>query len=249
VAYQGECSRYRDGKPRGEASADLPLTSFVNFLQNHDQVGNRAYGERISSLCAPEALRAATAILLLLPSPPLLFMGQEWACSRPFTYFVDFPEELGDKVNMGRLLEFARFPDLIDVEMRRKIPLPNAVETYLSAKLTWNEMNQTPHQQWFEYHRELLRIRSRLICPRIKNMAGGQACYRLLDDNALMVQWHLNDGSALMLVANLGNEPANVDSFSIGDLIFATDAAMGKNLQQGKLNPWSVIIYSGEPQL
>jgi len=248
-AYQGERSRYRDGKPRGQASADLPLTSFVNFLQNHDQVGNRAYGERLSSLCAPEALRAATAILLLMPSPPLLFMGQEWACSQPFTYFVDFPDELGEKVNIGRLLEFARFPDLIDVENRRKIPLPNSAETFRLAKLKWDEIDQSPHRQWIEYHRELLNIRRRHICPRIKNIAAGQASYRLLGDRALFVQWRLNDGSALMLLANLGDEPVKVDSFGIGEMIFATDTAMVENLQQDTLNSRSVIFYFGEHKL
>ena len=88
-AFQGECSPYRDGRRRGEPSHHLPPTTFVNFLQNHDQVGNRAFGERITELATAESVRAAMAILLLAPSPPLLFMGQEWGSRRPFAFFCD----------------------------------------------------------------------------------------------------------------------------------------------------------------
>ena len=93
-AYQGEPSAYRDGERRGEPSTHLPLTAFVNLLQNHDQVGNRAFGERIDRLASPEALRAVTAVLLLAPSPPLLFMGEEFAAPEPFLFFCDFGDDL-----------------------------------------------------------------------------------------------------------------------------------------------------------
>lgn len=242
-AYQGEVSAYRDGNPRGESCSDLPLTVFISFLQNHDQIGNRAWGERISSLCSPEALRAATAILLLSPSPPLLFMGQEWACSQPFMYFVDFPEELGDQVNQGRLQEFAKFSEFNDAESLLKIPLPNAVQTFQAAKLAWDEPEREPHRQWLDYHRELLHIRRLHINPRIKRIAPGQAQYRLLNDRALSVQWQLNDESTLMLTANLGSEPAKVDFHGNGKVLFASSAAVKKDLRQGSLNPWSVIFF------
>ncbi|MDD5319290.1 MAG: malto-oligosyltrehalose trehalohydrolase [Methylococcales bacterium] len=246
-AYQGEASSYRDGKLRGEPCPDLPLTAFVSFLQNHDQVGNRALGERISSLCPLEAVRAATAILLLMPSPPLLFMGQEWASSQPFPYFVDFSGELGDKVTQGRLQEFAKFTEFTDVELLRKMALPNAADTYQSARLAWDEINQEPHREWLEFHRELLRIRSNEITPRPRGITGGQAHYRLLNDRALSVQWRLNDDSMLILVANLGTEPASVDCACDGKVLFATASDVEKNLQQGSLNPWSVIFYLEEP--
>ncbi len=247
-AYQGEESLYRDGKRRGEPCSDLPLTAFVSFLQNHDQIGNRALGERITSLCVPDAVRAATAIFLLMPSPPLLFMGQEWACSRPFTYFVDFPGELGDKVNEGRLREFTRHPEYSDNEIRRKILLPNAADTYQSAKLAWDEINLPPHRQWLEFHRELLRIRSNEIRPRLRGITGGLAHYRLLNERALTVQWRLNDASMLTLVSNLGSEAAVVDCACDGKMLFASASNVNKNLQQGSLGPWSVIFYLEEPK-
>ncbi|MGH7717073.1 MAG: malto-oligosyltrehalose trehalohydrolase, partial [Vulcanimicrobiaceae bacterium] len=97
-AYQGEPSAFRDGRVRGTPSGGLPLSSFVNCLQNHDQIGNRAFGERITALAKPEAVRAATAVVLLAPSPPMLFMGEEWGSSSPFLFFCDFDPELATLV-------------------------------------------------------------------------------------------------------------------------------------------------------
>jgi len=242
-AYQGEVSVYRDGKARGEPCSGLPLTAFISFLQNHDQIGNRAWGERISSLCSREALRAATAILLLSPLPPLLFMGQEWACTQPFMYFVDFSEKLGEQVNQGRLQEFTQFPEYNDVESMLEIPLPNSVHAYLASKPAWDDLDREPHRQWLDYHRELLAIRSRHISPRIKGLTVGQAGYRLLSDRALTVQWQLNDGSTLILAANLGSEAVKVDFHSDGEVLFAGSDTVNEDLQRGVLMPWSVVFY------
>src|SRR5262249_51463648 len=108
-SYQGEPSGFRHGTPRGEPSRDLPPTSFVSFLQNHDQVGNRRLGERIPDPAQPEAVKAALVTLLLAPSPPLLFMGEEFATKTPFLFFCDFGSGLAGKVRDGRRAEFARF--------------------------------------------------------------------------------------------------------------------------------------------
>jgi maltooligosyltrehalose trehalohydrolase len=244
-AYQGEVSDYREGKQRGEPCLDLSLSAFISFLQNHDQTGNRALGERISALCTPEALRAVTAILLLAPSPPLLFMGQEWACSQPFTYFVDFPEELGNQVNQERLYEFTRLLKFTDIELQKNLPIPTSIQTFQAAKLAWNELTQEPHRQWLEYHQKLLRIRSRYIIPRIKDITGKQAHYRLLSDKALSVQWRLSDDSTLILVANLGGEPVSADYSGDGELLFASRTETTQNRDVG-LSPWEVIFYLEE---
>src|SRR5690606_33956629 len=101
-AYQGEVSHHEGEVPRGEPSAHLPPTAFVPFLQNHDQIGNRARGERLAHLVDnDDALYAVIAVLLLAPSPPLLFMGEEWAAPEPFPYFCDFGPELAQKVREG----------------------------------------------------------------------------------------------------------------------------------------------------
>ncbi|MGZ8929186.1 MAG: malto-oligosyltrehalose trehalohydrolase [Methylobacter sp.] len=247
-AYQGELSAYQDSKPRGESCSDLPLTAFICFLQNHDQVGNRVLGERISKLCRPEALRAATALLLLSPQLPLLFMGQEWACRQPFTYFVDFPDDLGEQVNLGRLQDIIKTSEFDGVEALPKVLLPNEVKTFRVSKLAWAESAHEPHQQWLDYHRELLRIRSNHITPRAKGSVVGQAHYQLFNDRAIAVQWRLNDASTLTLVANMGNEPARIDYSCDGDVLFASDSEVDNNLREGGLSPWAVIFYLKEAE-
>jgi maltooligosyltrehalose trehalohydrolase len=245
-AYQGELSPYRDNQCRGESSSDLLLTSFISFLQNHDQIGNRAVAERISYLCSPEALQMATAVLLLIPSLPLLFMGQEWACSQPFNYFVDFPDDLGEQVNLGRLQEFGEFSGFNDVESLLKIPLPNAEDTFLNAKLNWHELTMEPHRQWFFYHRDLLRIRKTHIIPRLNGVAVGHAHYQPVSDKALTVQWQLNDASLLTLVANFGDQQVYFQYLGTGEVLFTSDSELDKNLRQGALTPWSAIFYLDE---
>lgn len=241
-AYQGEPSPYRNGKRRGDYCANLQLRSFISFLQNHDQIGNRALGERISCLCSAQALRAATAIVLLTPPPPLLFMGQEWACSRPFNFFVDFPEPLGEQVAEGRLQTFSKFTVFTDSEIQQKIPRPNRLETYQAAKLPWQEINLSAHRHWLEFHRELLRIRSHFISHRVSGMTGLQTQYRTWEERALTVNWCLSDGSILMLIANLSHDSTRIDSRVDGEVLFATDSKITKDLNEGNLRPWSVIF-------
>ncbi|MGD8875115.1 MAG: malto-oligosyltrehalose trehalohydrolase, partial [Gammaproteobacteria bacterium] len=136
-AYQGEPSAYRDDRPRGEPSTHLPATAFVSFLQNHDQVGNRACGERITLLADAARIRAATVLLLLAPAPPLLFMGEEWGCTQPFLFFCDFGPELAEQVVAGRRQEFAQFPQFSDPAARRRIPDPLDSATFRQSVLDW----------------------------------------------------------------------------------------------------------------
>ncbi|MDB5974665.1 MAG: malto-oligosyltrehalose trehalohydrolase, partial [Nevskia sp.] len=128
--YQGEPSPSHKGRPRGTPSAALAPDRFVLFLQNHDQVGNRALGERLSLLTRPQALRAAIALQLLSPQTPLLFMGEEWGADEPFLFFTDFHEELADAVREGRRKEFAAFPAFAEPQQRAAIPDPNAESTF-----------------------------------------------------------------------------------------------------------------------
>jgi 1,4-alpha-glucan branching enzyme/maltooligosyltrehalose trehalohydrolase len=246
-AYQGEKSSYRQGRPRGKPSSDLPPTSFISFLQNHDMVGNRPLGERITELSIPEAVRAATALLLLAPFPPLLFMGQEWACSSPFPYFVDFPEELARQVAEGRLREFSGFPAFADAEVLSRMPLPDAPQTFQSAKLFWEEIELPHHRHWLEFHRELLRIRKREIIPRMRGIGGGQAGFRLLGDRAIHVRWRLNDGSVLLLNANLGREPVYLDHPPEGQILYDSADDPAQEFRLGRLHPWTVLIYLEGP--
>jgi malto-oligosyltrehalose trehalohydrolase len=203
-AYQGEAFRHRDGKPRGEPSGHLPLTAFVSFLQNHDQVGNRAFGERISVLSKPEILRCLTSIMLLAPSPPMLFMGEEWGAREPFLFFCDFHDELADSVREGRRREFAKFPEFRDPAAREKIPDPNADGTFEMSKLDWMALDREPHFEWLELYRRLLAVRGHEIIPRLKGVDGQSATIERFAATGLRIVWRLADGSVLTLVANLG---------------------------------------------
>lgn len=240
-AYQGEPSPFRDGRRRGEASAHLPATAFVNFIQNHDQVGNRALGERLGALATPEALRAATAIVLLAPSPPLLFMGQEWAAAEPFLFFCEFGPDLADKVTAGRRREFEKFPEFTAPEARERIPDPNAPETFARSRLDWTARERSPHAEWLALHRELLRVRQAHVVPLVRDARHLGSEARLLGARALDARWRY-EGAELRLLANLGADPEEIDAPAPAPL-FVTAAAHGRDLAQGCLPAWSVAFF------
>ncbi|MHB8283925.1 MAG: DUF3459 domain-containing protein, partial [Caulobacteraceae bacterium] len=215
--YQGDPSPNHDGAPRGEPSGDLPPTAFVSFLQNHDQVGNRALGDRLISLAKPEALRAATALLLLAPQIPMLFMGEETGSTTPFLFFTDFHDELADAVREGRRKEFAKFPEFSDPEKRKRIPDPNAADTFERS---------TPKpgpnaDMWRTFYTELLTLRRERIIP---NLRGAQALgAEAVGEKAVFARWRLGDGAFLSLAVNLGPEasarpqaPTTTPIYSVG---------------------------------
>lgn len=156
-AYRGQLSRHT-GKPKGTPCQHLPPQQFVLCISNHDQVGNRAFGERLHQLTSPSVYRAASALLLLAPYTPLLFMGQEWAASTPFFYFTDHHQELGRLVEEGRQRE-CRFTAFTHGAKPGEIPPPQADETFLRSKLNWAEATTGVHAQTLALYRELLRIR------------------------------------------------------------------------------------------
>jgi malto-oligosyltrehalose trehalohydrolase len=202
-AYQGDYSRFQ-GRPRGESSGHLPPTAFIGFLQNHDQVGNRAFGERITTLASAEAVRAATAVLLLAPSLPLLFMGQEWAAREPFLFFSDLGPDLGPRVSEGRRREFARFPAFASPDTRRRIPDPQSPESRERSALDWSWAGETLHQEWVAFHRSLLQLREREIAPLTAGETIPEVGSRLLGGTGLEMVWIFPSRRVLRLVANLG---------------------------------------------
>jgi maltooligosyltrehalose trehalohydrolase len=203
--YQGEPSRHHDGEPRGTPSADLPPTAFVSFLQNHDQIGNRALGERLTRLADPDALRAATALLLLCPQIPLIFMGDELGATMPFLFFTDFHGELADAVREGRRKEFAKFPSFSDPEQRKAIPDPNAQSTFDACRLDFDAREAA---QWRALYRDLLALRHRHIVPSLAETRSIGAT--VLSERAVAARWRLNAGEILTLACNLGDEPVPV---------------------------------------
>jgi maltooligosyltrehalose trehalohydrolase len=238
-AFQGEPSKHR-GSSRGEPSKNLPPTSFVSFLQNHDHVGNRAFGDRITKLAKPEAVRAAAEIYLLAPQIPMLFMGEEWASSSPFLFFCDFGGELSEMVTKGRRGEFTAFPEFADEATRERIPDPGSEETFRASKLRWEEKDEPEHERWMVLYKELLALRRKEIIPRLENAPGGRAAHRMVGERALRAQWTMGDGSLLTLEANLEDEPLGGFENVPGELLYATKGAAGG---ERELPAWSVAWY------
>jgi malto-oligosyltrehalose trehalohydrolase len=197
-AFQGEISKFT-GEKRGEPSTHLPPTAFVDFMQNHDQIGNRALGERLLVLSTEKKLKALTAILLLAPSPPLLFMGEEWGCRQPFLFFCDFDGELGEAVRKGRREEFKRFAAFRDPAARERIPDPLAQETFARSVLRWEDAQPG----WLDFYKELLSVRKREIATRVAKPGR----YEMLGERVFSVLWPLEDGGVLRLLANCGDAP------------------------------------------
>ncbi len=246
--YQGEASEFRDGTSRGEPSADLPPTAFINFVQNHDQVGNRALGERLDSLAPPQLIEALTAILLLSPSIPLLFMGEEWGETRPFYFFTDFHGELAKKVRDGRRNEFCRWRSFRDEKSRQLIPDPNAESTFQASKIDWRKSREPASVQRLDRVGRLLEIRRRDIAPRLMGVKGNAGNVFLATDRGFAVQWRLGDGSILTICANL-NDAAWVvppalaqQAEESGRLLYESVPGCDIRLRSGSFDPWGVIV-------
>ncbi len=242
-AYQGEASRYRGGRRRGEPSAQLPPTAFVSFLQNHDQVGNRAFGERLIELTEERKLRAAVAALLLAPAPPLLFMGEEFGCRQPFPFFCDFGPDLAQAVSEGRRRDFSRFDAFRDPVARQRIPDPNDVVTFETAVLDWSVTERETNRAWLDLYRSLLDLRRREIVPRLPGCPGGGASWRMLDKRAFAVEWTLGDRSRLRLLANLGDDPVTSVERPEGRLLFAIEDGEIADRTGSNTAPWTCAWF------
>jgi malto-oligosyltrehalose trehalohydrolase len=238
-AYQGEYSAFRD-RARGEPSTALPATAFVGFLQNHDQVGNRPFSERITEQAPREAVAAATAVVLLSPQPPLLFMGEEWAARQPFPFFCDFGPDLADAVREGRRQEFAAFPGFEAAAARSEIPDPNAPETFERAILDWSALEAARHAEWLAFTRQLLALRRDSLVPWLDRFAGHAGSFRTMGGGLLRVDWALGAGGRYTLLANLSATAAHVDGEAAelpGEVIHARPETVDPPF----LAPWSVI--------
>jgi maltooligosyltrehalose trehalohydrolase len=231
-SFQGEQSAFRDGAERGESSRDLPPTCFVSFLQNHDQIGNRALGERITQLTDAGTVKLAMAILLLAPSPPLLFMGEEFAAASPFLFFCDFGPELAAKVTEGRRAEFARFEQFKSPQAQAQIPDPNAAETFVRSKLKWDSIGQEPHCKWLEFYRNVLQCRREKVVPRIKDIAPGGARFEVLSSLGLEVQWPFAKSGSLQLIANFDRMPLALRREIKGELLYTTSEVQNREWKE-----------------
>jgi len=225
--YQGELSAFRGG-PRGEPSGKLSPMAFINFLQNHDQVGNRPLGDRLEGNASVAAIEAALAVLLLAPAIPMLFMGEEWGTRTPFPFFCDFAGDLANAVRKGRRSEYA----WAYAEFGDEVPDALVESTLQSARLDWNERSEPPAKRRLTLVHELLAIRQREIVPRLAGAAFGEA--KAIDGGLLTAHWRMGDGATLSLLANLSDRViSHASDGSRGTLLWGSELS-------DSVPPWSV---------
>jgi len=235
--YQGEPSPHQESEPRGKPSAHLPPASFVNFLQNHDQTGNRALGERLTTLTDPHALEMLQTILLLSPAIPLVFMGEEYGETRPFLFFTDFTGDLAVAVREGRRREFADFTSY----QGETVPDPNALDTFNQSKLDWEKLEAPEGKAQLARFRNLLDLRRTQIVPLLKGAGGNYGRIVAVEEGALAIDWQLG-GKLLQLRCNFTEqeltlpEPRGVCLYSYPGA--ADAAASSPHLRPQSLTFW-----------
>ncbi len=234
--YRGQPSP-NHGKPRGTPCIQLPPQAFCYCISNHDQVGNRAFGERLSVSCTSAAYRAASALLCLVPYTPLLFQGQEWAASTPFLYFTDHHAELGRLVTEGRRREFKGFAAFGDEASIKRIPDPQAETTFEASKLRWAEASAPPHQGVRALYREALRLRR--TEPALRAHARGQ--WHVLDFGAgkLALRYHaVASAEKILVLCSLADRPSTAEEQTVRDLLLHPHRTVAGE------EPWELIFDS-----
>jgi maltooligosyltrehalose trehalohydrolase len=231
--YDGNYSEFR-GRNHGRQVVGLSGHRFVGFVQNHDQVGNRAQGERVSHEAGVGRARIAAALVLTSPFVPMLFQGEEFGASTPFLYFTDYDDpELGRLISEGRKKEFVAFgwkPD--------QIPDPQADETFTRSILQWSELTEEPHASLLQWHKQLIHLRR----TRSELSDGNlNAVHVQFNEEA---QWLVLERGQLRIACNLGQAPAEVEVGSGAQLLLASDDSIALSGTNVKLGPDSVAVVS-----
>lgn len=236
--YQGERSAFRGDQPRGDPCVHLPPGAFVSFLQTHDQVGNRAFGERIGQIASESKLRAAIACWLLAPAPPMLFMGEEFNAGTPFHYFCEFGPELSAAVAHGRREEFARFENFADPAHAGAIPDPTDPKTFSGSKLRWDEAQA--NGAWIDLYRHCLLLRHQYLVPLLAR-ATPSGAFTVADERLLAVDWTLDGAARLHLRANFAAEPTERLQRPRGQALFESEAIVADEAGFMRLGPYAVL--------
>ncbi len=235
-AFQGEPSQYF-GRPRGTPSTDLDGQHFMISVQNHDQVGNRAQGDRLWTLVPFEAAKLAAALLLVAPAVPLLFMGEEYGETAPFQFFTSFlDQELVDAVRRGRAAEFSRF------EWKGAVPDPQAPDTFVRSRLNQTLAGAPRHRALRDFYRAWLTLRREH--PALG--AEGKALTRAALDptgSVLTVDRAAPSGEAVRCVANLTGKSLAWTMPRARALIDSADPRFGGPDRVRPLEPWQVLLY------
>ena len=235
--FSGNYSEFR-GRKHGRAARGLPGSRFLGYLQNHDQIGNRATGERTSQLLSPGLLSVGAALVMTSPFVPLVFMGEEWCASTPFQYFTDHDDpELGRAVTDGRRSEFESFGWAPD-----RVPDPQSTETFARSKLNWTELETEPHASMLDWYRRLIELR--------------RSAPALLDDDLAAVEvrfdetarWLVVERGSITIACNLGSKPVELDLAQTrrGSVLMTSAHEPGADAEVIRLPAESVTIYSAD---
>ncbi|HET8729016.1 MAG TPA: malto-oligosyltrehalose trehalohydrolase [Alphaproteobacteria bacterium] len=245
-AYQGEPSPYAGGTPRGEPSGHLPPTAFVDFIQNHDQVGNRAFGERLLDLASRGMVETLLAMLLLSPHIPLLFMGEEWGETRPFVFFADYEGDLAEITREGRRVEFADFPAFRgDPAGLREVPDPCDPGSFTSSQIDWDKRFTDHGGRWLAHVRHLLALRRERIVPLLRGAGPNAGTIEQAEAGLVWVRWRLG-GRELTMIANLGDMPRAVSAIA-GVVVYASSPeAAAAVTGGGALTTPAIVVLIGE---
>jgi maltooligosyltrehalose trehalohydrolase len=198
--YTGQQSTHHNA-PRGTDPSGVAMRRAVICVENHDQVGNRARGDRPEHSADPAAWRAAVTVLLTAPMTPLLFMGQEWAASSPFLFFTDFGDEIGLKVVAGRRREFEAFPEFAAPDAAERIPDPQADDTFEASRLRWDELGEPAHAAVLALHRELLRLRREH--PSLQSSDARECAAHAIDADTIAFRRDAPGDASMLVVARL----------------------------------------------
>ncbi len=211
----------------------------MSFLQNHDQIGNRAFGDRLSA--APEKLALARAGLLLAPQIPMLFMGEEWGASTPFQFFVDFAAdpELSRAVREGRRREFRHFAAFSDPAAAETIPDPTAEATFRRCILDGRERERSPHAEILADTRRLLAIRRQVVLPLTRTTYLGPLNHLSAED-AIDLSWRYRAGT-LRFAANFGRREIEVILDPGARPVWTSPAVRQEGLRL-VLPPWTALL-------
>ncbi len=229
--YTGQDSIHL-AEPRGTDPVGLPALKFVITLQNHDQIGNRAFGDRLNQAIDPASYRSASALLLICPHTPLLFMGQEWAADTPFLYFTDHAEDLGRVVTEGRRREFRHFLAFVAPESREAIPDPQAPSTFEDSRLDWAQAGREPHASTLRLYRRLLALR-RELGPASRSPEDFEA--QALDPGTVLLRRGGPGEGRLLAISRLkGEGPIDL----AGQIESELDVGLA----------WSVVLTTEDPE-
>ncbi len=239
--FQGEPYSPWSNRARGVRSVTQPPAAFVDFLQNHDQVGNRAFGERLSILADPRTIELLTAVLLLNPQIPLLFMGEEYGETRPFLFFTDFTGDLADSVREGRRREFAAFAAFADAGDRQSIPDPNDPTTFEACHLDWDRAETPEGRARLALVERLLTVRRTEIAPRLRGTTAMRAIARRAGDRAFDIAWHLGE-ITFRIVANFAETAVTVETLApTAKVVFESVEGAGDALIEGRVDGRSLV--------